>query len=193
MARKKDKKVLKQKITTKQSQKQSVHIHLGKATTKRKTTSKSITKSSQPIVNVNPVVYSMPSYANELTRLENKISELSSIVRPVKQVKIEEPIKSETKSLAELQEKKIDYYNYQNRFSIPKQLPAEPPTTTAHYTSESESIPLNQPFIRRRGRIPKAKTAEELEAERIARNARKRELYNQKKQQNIKAEEESDI
>lgn len=222
MARKKDKKVDgKKKPTTnkkakkssevlKQSQKQSVHIHLGKSTTKRKPKISTTTKSSQqPIVNVNPVVYTMPSYSNDLTRLENKISELSGIVKPVKQVSIEKPVKGENKPLAEiLDESIINYYQNPHRFTSPKPVPPKPPMSNPPLPTtgeESEAISINEavPIIRRRGRTPKIKTSEELEQERVHRNimarlrrVKKREQERQMKlleEKHNREDEESDI
>lgn len=222
MARKKDKKVKKpttvKKNTQKQSQKQSVHIHLGKTASKRKpTVNKSTTKpSQQPIINVQPTVYTMPSYSNELVGLENKISELAKIVKPVKVLQIAKPIK-ETSSLVEIQ-KTIDetpVYINPNRVDATKKLPKnpsesylpyEPYLNNPYYESSNPkrnadryisegTMGISEPTIaRRRGRIPVAKTPEELETERLMRNARKRELYNQKKmrRENMKPEDDEE-
>jgi hypothetical protein len=198
MARKKDKKAdgkkqkkpsvgkSMKKPTQQQSQKQSIHIHLAKSAAKRKP---NVATKQSPSISVNPVVYTMPSYSNDLTRLENKISELSTIIQPVKNTQEHIP-------LAEVQNK-VEYYKNPNKnpvqFTSPKILPKEP---IAHYTS-AESGAVDEPsFVRRRGPIPKAKTPEQLDEERLRRNARKRELYNQKKEQqkNIQPQEdESEI
>jgi hypothetical protein len=217
MARKKDKKAKKpsvvKKTTQKQSQKQSVHIYLGKTAAKRKstaTTKASQKASQQPVVNVHPTVYSMPSYSNELVGLENKISEIAKIVNPIK---IAEPIK-ETSSLAEMQKKVVEsqFYINPNRVEPTKKLPNVPAEAYANpyyatpkprrkpegFMSEgtmNEPVSAEPVIARRRGRLPVAKTPEQIEAERLMRNARKRELYNQRKQReenmNLEGDEEN--
>jgi len=169
------KKVLKQKQKQKQTQKQSVIIHLGKSTQRKAPTKPTPqpSRSMQPIiVQATQPLFPTPSY--DFSRLENKIADLAklSISKPI------DPVISETISMTEMKPnvntEKIKEKVREARSQYPAF--AEPVLESEMVSAtEAENIPV------RRGRIPVAKTAEQLEAERLARNTRARERYAQRK------------
>jgi hypothetical protein len=184
----------KQKQKQKQTQKQSIHIHLGKSSK-----SKSTASSNQPAKAVQPVIVSpivqatLPATPiSDFARLENKIAELTATHRsmPVRQVRIEpkvttfeEPTKPETISKDDIRKNLFESETIkskinENRIAYPSYYDTSiaTPSSSAFYTAPSSEMsdyatPVEPVSIRVVKPIL-AKTPQQLEEERLARNAR---------------------
>lgn len=178
------------------SQRVAVNVNLGSKRRTKRTASKSSDAKSQGLANYPPIIINQPPVyipTQQMPTADNiKINDLwSQFVRPkpetntekVEKNEIPVPVPVRNLNLPKrvvIDEPQKDLSEYED-FGIPPYQNAK-----AEYLSEPDKMP------KRRGRPPVAKTPEQLEQERIERNARNRNRYREKQQDKDLAKKNKD-